>query len=93
MRLSNDKIHDLADQILDLLRKEPNCGFLAGEDAIRVAIGSAFLDDFREEEEIDQEAEKLLDAHAAEIEKGDMDVFHLRNKFKQQIARQRGFTL
>ena len=93
MRLRQDKIHDLAGQIVALLRDHPQVSVLAGEDALRVAIGSVILDDLKEEEDIDREADALLAANAKQIAQGDLDTHALRMKFRQEIARQRGFIL
>ena len=93
MRLSQDKVHDLADQVVALLRDDPEVKFLANEDAVRVAVGSAILDNLQEEAEIEAEADALLAQHDREIEAGDLDRVQLRNKFKHEIARQRGFVM
>ncbi len=93
MRMSQEKVRDLARQIHVLLREHPKVELLAPEDAIRVAIGSAILDDLEEEEDIDREVDELLRQHSREIEQGDMDLVQLRLKFKQEIARRRGFIL
>ncbi len=93
MRFGSDKVHDLARQVLELLREDPEVEFSSGEDAIRVAIGSAILDDLDEESEIDHEVDALLDQHAEAIDREDMDVGALRKKFKGQIARKRGFVV
>lgn len=93
MRFSTNKVRDLARQILEMLRKDGQVDFLAGEDAIRVAIGSAILDDLEEEDEIDREVDRLLREHAAAIDEADMDVVALRRKFKGEIARKRGFII
>lgn len=93
MRLRPDKIHDLADQIVAMMREHPKVSLNASEDALRVAIGSVITDNLREEEAIDREADALLEANAREIADGDLDTHTLRQKFRSQIARQRGFTL
>ncbi len=93
MRMSQEKVRDLARQIAELLRDDPKVELLASENALRVTIGSAILDDLEEEEDIDREVDELLRQHAREIERGDMDLGQLRLKFKQEIARRRGFLL
>jgi len=93
VRLRPDKIHDLAEQIVTMLREHPKVSLNAGEDAIRVVIGSVITDDLREEEDIDREADRLLTANAREIAEGDLDTHALRQKFRSEIARRRGFTL
>ena len=93
MRLIQDKIHDLATQIVDMIRDHQKSHLQAPEDAVRVAVGSAILDDLREEEDIEREADALIAEHSREMEKADMDVHTMRQKFKQQTAKQRGFQL
>jgi hypothetical protein len=58
-----------------------------------VEVGSAILDDLHEEDDIDRAVEVLLQEHSGEIDEGDLDVESLRQKFRRQIARQRGFIL
>jgi len=93
MRMSQEKVRDLAHQIALLLRDDPKVELLVAENAIRVAVGSAILDDLEEEDDIDREVDEILRQHAREIEKDDMDLHQLRLKFKQEIARRRGFIL
>ena len=93
MRFGPDKVHDLARQILHLLGEEPGVRFITPEDAVRVAIGSAILDDLEEEDEIEREVDDLLRQHAAAIDQEDMDVGSLRKRFKGEIARKRGFII
>jgi len=93
MRMRQEKIRDLARQILESLRRDPGVSLTEGEDAVRVAIGSAILDNLEAEDEIDREVEEILRRHAVEIEEGDMDLPRLRQKFKVEVARRRGFTL
>ena len=93
MRLRQDKIHDLADQIVSMLREHPKVHLQATEDALRVAIGSGILDNLNEEADIDREVDDLMDQHADQIEEADLDAHALRMKFKREIAKQRGFIL
>lgn len=91
--MTQDKVKDLATQIVKMLESHPMVHLQAGPDPLRVAIGSVILDDLREEDSIDAEADDLLRQHAREIDSQDLDVETLRRKFRQQIARQRGFVL
>jgi hypothetical protein len=93
MRLSSDKVHDLADRIVAALAAHPKVHLQTSQDALRVLVGSVIQDDLREEAEIEAEADRLLNQYARQIEKGDLDVHTLRNKFKQELARKRGFVL
>jgi len=93
MRFGSNKVHDMARQILELLREDPGVEFIAGEDAVRVAIGSAILDDLDEEDEIEREVDELLKEHEEAIDSEDMDVGALRKRFKGELARKRGFIV
>lgn len=93
MRMSQEKVKDLATQIVKMLESHPAVHLQSGPDAVRVVIGSVLLDDLREEDEIDAEADELLRQHSKEIDSQQLDVDTLRKKFRQQIARQRGFVL
>ena len=93
MRLSQDKVRDLADRIVSAMAAHPKVRLQTSEEALRVLVGSVILDDLREEAEIEAEADGLLTQYARQIEKGDLDVHALRSKFKQELARKRGFVL
>jgi len=93
MRIRHDKIRDLSQQVLELLRDHRQIELLAPEDAIRVAVGGVILDDLEEEDEIDREVDALMLKHASDIESQDLDATSLRQKFKHEIAKRRGFTL
>ena len=93
MRFSQEKVKDLAAQIVSRLADHPKVHLQEGEEALRVVIGSVILDDLREEDDIEREADALIAQHAREIDRGDLDVEELRRKFKHEIARRRGFVL
>jgi hypothetical protein len=93
MRLSSEKVHDLAARIVAAMAAHPKVHLQASQDALRVLVGSVIQDDLREEAEIEAEADRLLNQYARQIDKGDLDVHTLRNKFKQELARKRGFVL
>jgi hypothetical protein len=93
MRVRHEKVRDLAAQATTLLRGEAGVRLQAKEDAIRVAVANAMLDNLQEEDDIEQEAERLLAAHQTEIAQGDLDIEELRHRFKREIAKRRGFRL
>ena len=51
------------------------------------------LDDLEEEHDIDREVDDLIRQHDREIQQEDLDVEALRQKFRREIARRRGFVL
>lgn len=93
MRMSPEKVKDLAAQVVEMLAQHPQIHVQASADALRVEVGSVILDDLKEEDDIDDAVDDLIREHSAEIDEGDMDVEALRQKFRRQIARQRGFIL
>ena len=93
MRFSQEKVKDLARQVVEMMQAHPKVTLEETPEAVAVEIGSVILDDLREEDDIDREVDELLRAHAGDIESQDMDVETLRLKFRQQIARDRGFVL
>lgn len=93
MRFSQDKIHSLAYQIVDMLSEDLEAEFLAPENELRLAVAGAIAADLREEEEIEAEVDEVLAEHEREIEMERMDSKLLRAKIKRQIARKRGFKI
>lgn len=93
MRMSPDKVKDLAAQIVQMMDEHPRVHLQAEPKALQVVVGSVLLDDLREEEDIEDEVDDLLRRHGREIEQGDLDVESLRQKFRREIARRRGFVL
>ena len=91
--MSQDKVKDLAAQIVQMMQDHPKIELQDRAEALRVVVGSVILDDLREEDDIDAEVDRLLEQHAREIDAESMDHEILRRKFRDQIARQRGFTL
>lgn len=91
--MSPEKVKDLAAQIVRMIDENPRLHLNERAEAVQVAVGSAILDDLREEDEIDAEVDDLLKQHEADIDRESMDHEMLRKKFREQIARKRGFTL
>jgi hypothetical protein len=93
MRLRPEKVHDLADQILQMMDSHPKIHPQAGHDALRVAISSVITDDLREEEDIEAEVDELVAQNAKLMDQQGIDPFTMRQKFKREIAKRRGFVL
>jgi hypothetical protein len=93
MRFSQEKVKDLARQIVAMMEDHPKISLEDSTTSLAVEVGSVILDDLREEDDIDAEVDDLLRQHSGDIQSQDMDVESLRLKFRQQIARDRGFVL
>jgi hypothetical protein len=99
MRLSEDKVRRIAERIHDelaeqglLAYKEPTGAKAGVGRAARVkAIYDFIIDDLRLEDEIDAEAEKVLDTYSREIKGTERDIMF--RKHKEEIARKRGYIL
>ena len=93
MRMSPEKVKDLAAQIVEMFEKHAGVHLNEDRDAVRVTVGSVILDDLREEEDIEREVDELIRRHSSDIDQGDLDVEILRRKFRSEIARRRGVVL
>ena len=93
MRMSPEKVKDLAGQIVAMMADHDKVHLNEDETALKVVVGGVILDDLEEEDDIDREVDDLLRKHARDIEQGDIDVEVLRRKFRSEIARRRGVIL
>ena len=93
MRMSPEKVKDLAARIVEMMAAHEKIHLNEDETALKVIIGGVILDDLEEEDDIDREVDELLRKHAGDIEQGDIDVDVLRKKFRTEIARRRGVVL
>ena len=73
-----------------LLEKEAVSGIAEAE--LTALILKVLKDDRAAELAVDDEAKRLMQKHAADIARGNMDTGTLFRKFKAQIAKERGFT-
>lgn len=93
MRLSSRKVEYLSDKILKLIQDNRNLHLVTHPDLAQRAIADTIRANLRAEEELEDEVERLLDAHRGEIQGQEMDLTVLRQKMKRELARKRGFTL
>lgn len=93
MRMSPEKVKDLASRIVEMLATQDGIELNEDPTALRVIVGSVILDDLQEEDDIDREVDALIQRHSADINQGDLDVEMLRRKFRSEIARRRGVIL
>ncbi|HEU5097772.1 MAG TPA: DUF507 family protein [Roseiflexaceae bacterium] len=99
MRLSEDKIRRIAEQLHDGLEqgglleyKDPRGAKPGSGRAARVKeIYDFIVADLRKEEEIDAEVERILSTYSRELKGTERDV--LFRKHKEEVARKKGYTL
>jgi len=93
VRLSSRKVEYLSGKILKLLQDNRNMHLVTHPDLAQRAVADVIWANLRAEEELEDEVERLLDAHRGEIQGQEMDLTVLRQKMKRELARKRGFTL
>jgi hypothetical protein len=99
MRLSEDKVRKIAEQLHDGLEqgglleyKDPRGAKPGSGRALRVkAIYDFIIADLRKEEEVDAEVERILSTYSRELRGTERDV--LFRKHKEEVARKMGYTL
>ena len=93
MRLSSRKVQYLAEKIVEQLSEKLSVEWPEGQGAAAQAIIAAIREDLEIEEDIDREAEKYIDQNLRQIERENMDVYVLRKKIREELARKRGVVL
>ena len=93
MRFTQNKIHALAEKIIDTLAEDAEAKFLAPRAELELAVAGAIAGDLHEEEEIEEEVDTVVQQYRLQIENEGMDEAVLRRKIKNEIARKRGFKL
>ena len=93
LRLSSRKIEYLSGKVLKLIQDNRLLHIASKPDLVQRAVADAIWADLRAEEELDDEVERLLDAHRAQIQGQELDLTVLRQKMKRELARKRGFKL
>lgn len=92
MRLKPEKIEDLANKILQGMKEDSDVLIRGEESAIIHEIKSAILLDLQREDEIEEEARKILQQHLKKIYRDDINFTELLRKAKKQMARERGLV-
>jgi hypothetical protein len=93
MRLKPEKIDRLAKSIFHFLAAQKEVELDPDQNKIVGVIRKAISDDLIEEEEIEHEARKKLEAHAQEIQRSGANYEKLLQKAMQEVARKRKFSL
>jgi len=93
LRISKRKIEYLSDKVLKMLQEHPSIHPDSNVDLVTRAIDDAIFENMKQEEEIDEQVETLVNQNRNEIRAMEMDMGALRNKIKRELARKKGFTL
>ena len=93
MKLSNEKIEQLAANLVDQLAEIDGVLFKGDDSQLRLAAQQIIVDELMIEEQLDAEIHKLLQAYKYEITMGRMNYDDLFKKTKQRLVRERKLTL
>jgi hypothetical protein len=93
MRLSPRKIESLAAAIHRSLAANSEVQLQATPDQVTRLIRQIFADDMKIEEEIEQEAKRLLEEKLTEMQRATAPMDALLRKTKAKLARDRKFVL
>ena len=93
MRISKRKIEYLSDKVLKMLQEHPMVHADPNTDLVTRAIDDAIFENMKQEDELDEQVEALVNQNRNEIRAMEMDLGALRNKIKRELARKNGFTL
>jgi hypothetical protein len=93
MKLSTDKIEQLAAALIDQLAEIDGVLFKGDDSQLRLAAQQIIADELMVEEQLDAEIHKLLQAYKYEITMGRMNYDELFKKTKQKFVRDRKIVL
>ncbi len=93
MKLSPDKVEQLAAAMVDQLAEIDGVLFKGDDSQLRLAAQQIIADELMVEERLDAEIHKMLQAYKYEITMGRMSYDDLFKKTKQKLVRDRKLTL
>ena len=93
MRLKPEKIDQLADLIHAALAANPEVELAESADKIKALIRQTIHEDLAAEDQIEEEARKLLEPHMDEIQRKSMSFDKMLLKTKQKLAQERKMVL
>jgi uncharacterized protein len=94
MKIKPEQAEKLADRILKSYRAKEMIVLKAEESAVRDKIKKTILQNFHDEEVIEEEAREMLATHAGQMRQaGEMDQHKMFLLIKQKLAEKKGFVL
>lgn len=91
MKIKDEQTERLADHLLKVYQSKELIVLKAKEANFRAKIKDIITQNFHEEEVIEEEARRMLAAHAGEVR--EMDPYKMFVLIKQKLAAKRGFIL
>jgi uncharacterized protein len=93
LRLTPEKVRQLADLVVHSLEQNPEVELRAKPDELRAVVAGIITDDLKEEEAIEAEARKKLELHRDQIKRSGANFDEMLRKMIRKEAQDRGFTL
>lgn len=91
MKIKEEQVKRLLDHLLKTYQTKELIVLKAKEADVRAKIKNIIAENFHEEEVIEEEARRMLAAHAGEVR--EMDPYKMFVLTKQKLAAKRGFIL
>jgi hypothetical protein len=93
MKLSPEKIEQLAASMVDALADVDGVLFRGDDSDLRIAIGQIITDELMVEERLDAEVHKMLQAYKYEITMGRLNYDELYRKLRNKLISERRIVL
>jgi len=93
MKLRPEKVEYLANKITEELKKLKTVTFLVSPEHVAGTIRRVILHDLQREDQLEKEAEELLQQYRQKIEFRNLSYSTLRQKVKQELARRKKIVL
>ena len=93
MKLSGEKVGQLAEALVDRMAEIDGVLFQSNDSLLRIAAQEILSDELMVEERLDAEVHKLLQAYKYEITMGRMSYDDLFKKTRQRLIRERKLIL
>ena len=93
MKYDDRQVEKLSLLITGELKKNDYVTLGSRESTVRVKIRDVILGNLKEEEQLDREVKRLMEAYARQIEGGEVDSRKVFAMIKGKLAKERGFVL
>ena len=93
MKLSEARIDQLSEQIVDVLAEQDDVRLQADDVKLRHAIHEIMVDELTVEERLDAEVRKMLEQYRSDIAMGRMNYDELFRRVKQRLIQERRIVL
>jgi hypothetical protein len=93
MKLSETRIDQLSEQIVDMLAEQDDVRLQADDVKLRHGIREVMIDELTVEERLDGEVRKLLEQYRSDIAMGRMNYDELFRRVKQRLLSERRIVL